>query len=363
MTLDIKGGLKNTKPSSNPYVVIEELISNSIDAFLIKENLSHNETDLKITLSVEIETDTLNHAANISITCQDNGIGFGPEQLDAFLTKDTSYKDELKISGLAKSRGAGRIQFFHHFININIESYFSLDGEISGIEMKYIHPQSRISSDSFKKFIPLKKDVGTTISFFNLHETTKKQLERHGSLSEIFSGDSLKNAVYISQLQRLISLKKELGNFSIEILCRDKSQDKEEVKTITVDDLPNLTEEENIKVEKRDPRTGISLNDHENFKISHYTLDASVYNMPKTKNVVAFCAKSSPVVDITKRYLPIPHEQEQPQNGCYHIIFIESVYLDTHVNERRDGFDSIPENIPNNDFLSVGEISLSLIHI
>jgi hypothetical protein len=31
MTLDIRGSLKNTKLSSNKYVVIEELISNAID--------------------------------------------------------------------------------------------------------------------------------------------------------------------------------------------------------------------------------------------------------------------------------------------------------------------------------------------
>ncbi|WP_404979930.1 transposase [Bradyrhizobium sp. Arg816] len=33
--------------------------------------------------------------------------------LKAFLTKDTSYKDELPIFGIGQCKGAGRIQFFH----------------------------------------------------------------------------------------------------------------------------------------------------------------------------------------------------------------------------------------------------------
>ncbi|WP_018457251.1 MULTISPECIES: hypothetical protein [unclassified Bradyrhizobium] len=38
MTLDIRGSIKNTKISSNPYVVFEELISNAIDSFLIRKH-------------------------------------------------------------------------------------------------------------------------------------------------------------------------------------------------------------------------------------------------------------------------------------------------------------------------------------
>lgn len=38
MMLDVRGSLKNTKISSDQYVVLEELISNSIDAFLIRQH-------------------------------------------------------------------------------------------------------------------------------------------------------------------------------------------------------------------------------------------------------------------------------------------------------------------------------------
>lgn len=39
MTLDIRGSLKNTKLSSNAYVVFEELLSNAIDSYLIRKHL------------------------------------------------------------------------------------------------------------------------------------------------------------------------------------------------------------------------------------------------------------------------------------------------------------------------------------
>ena len=38
MTLDIRGSIKNTKLSKNPYVVFEELISNAIDSYLIRKD-------------------------------------------------------------------------------------------------------------------------------------------------------------------------------------------------------------------------------------------------------------------------------------------------------------------------------------
>jgi hypothetical protein len=48
MALDIRGSLKNTKISSDGYVVLEELISNSIDAFLIRQHLDAERHSLAV---------------------------------------------------------------------------------------------------------------------------------------------------------------------------------------------------------------------------------------------------------------------------------------------------------------------------
>ena len=116
MTLDIRGSLKNTKISSDGYVVLEELISNSIDAFLIRQHLDPTRRSLEVSIEVDVTVSgLLGDGTDISIACTDNGCGFGDDQTDAFLTKDTSYKDDLSIAGIGKCKGAGRIQYFHHF--------------------------------------------------------------------------------------------------------------------------------------------------------------------------------------------------------------------------------------------------------
>ena len=131
MTLDIKGGRKNTAVSSNKYVVLEELILNSIDSYLIRRHANRiGIPELLITLDVEIfPASLIDGEYDLKISCTDNGAGFGEEQVKAFVTKDTSYKDYLKIIGIGKCKGAGRIQFFHYFDNLKIDSiYADVDG-------------------------------------------------------------------------------------------------------------------------------------------------------------------------------------------------------------------------------------------
>lgn len=99
---------------------------------------------------------------------------------------------------------------------------------------------------------------------------------------------------------------------------------------------------------------------HQYFNLSHYRLDAQRYSLPK--NAVAYCAKSSPVKDVTSQYLRTRAEQNNPTEGYYHFVLIESDYLDIHVNEQRDDFDGIPEEIPSGDMFSTEKISYAAIH-
>ena len=125
MTLDIRGSIKNTKLSSNPYVVFEELISNAIDSFLIRAHEDPTATSLNVRIGVDFQLAGLFEDQEVmSIVCTDNGCGLGDAPLKAFLTKDTSYKDDLTISGIGKCKGSGRIQFFHCFGAMTIDSTF-----------------------------------------------------------------------------------------------------------------------------------------------------------------------------------------------------------------------------------------------
>ena len=132
MTLDIRGGLKNTKISVNRYVVVEELLSNAIDSYLIRRSSDNNAPDLSVEIRIEFLPASLlgDDQFDLKISCIDNGAGFDDEQIRAFVTKDSTYKDYLNIKGIGKCKGAGRIQFFHFFRKFEVDSIFRKDGII-----------------------------------------------------------------------------------------------------------------------------------------------------------------------------------------------------------------------------------------
>src|SRR4051812_39521266 len=74
MTLDIRGSLKNTKLSSNRYVVFEELISNAIDSYLIRKHDDPSAPSLRIGVEVEFSAaNLLEDQEAMAISCTDNG--------------------------------------------------------------------------------------------------------------------------------------------------------------------------------------------------------------------------------------------------------------------------------------------------
>ncbi|BDA85903.1 hypothetical protein Sa4125_34450 [Aureimonas sp. SA4125] len=125
-------------------------------------------------------------------------------------------------------------------------------------------------------------------------------------------------------------------------------------------DLPAVSADLPIDIEERDPRTGAGLGTWQRFTLSHYKLDAEQYDLPR--NAIAFCAKSTPVKDITGHYLRTRAEQNNPVRGFHHIVLIEADYLDARVNEQRDDFPTIPYEIPSGDLFSSETLSYADIH-
>ncbi|SEQ45262.1 hypothetical protein SAMN05216600_10638 [Pseudomonas cuatrocienegasensis] len=293
------------------------------------------------------------------IFCKDNGCGLGEDQLKAFLTKDTSYKDDLSISGIGKCKGAGRIQFFHHFSALSIDSTYRQESDIIRCEMHYSEPQKQIDSDDFRFGSGSESTIGTVIKLAQFKESVRSRITHGDALSSFFSASMLKKQMLVAFLQRLIGLDSRLGDFEINFTtCH--WQNSEQIDLLKRSDLPPVTAERVVEVEERDPSTGNTLGTSQSFKISHFQLDAGQYGLPK--NSIAFCAKSSPVKDITPRYLRTRTEQNNPVGGFHHIVLIESDYLDQRVNEQRDDFDSIPLEIPSGDMFSSEKLSYIAIH-
>ncbi|HKT54543.1 MAG TPA: hypothetical protein VJP88_08820, partial [Caulobacteraceae bacterium] len=193
MTLDIRGSLKNTKLSSNPYVVFEELISNAIDSYLIRKDSEPTAPDLSVRVEVAFQKAGLFGDQDVmTVSCADNGCGLGEAQLKAFLTKDTSYKDDLAIAGIGKCKGAGRIQFFHHFAGMTIDSTFRRDGEVLRRQMIYAEPQKQIEFDDFVLGTGEAAAIGTTIQLRNFKDSARERLAPDTLLSTLFSAPTLK---------------------------------------------------------------------------------------------------------------------------------------------------------------------------
>ncbi len=341
MALDIRGGLKNTKLSKNPYVVFEELISNAIDSFLIRKHYDQCAPDMRIEIKVDLSNSGIfNDTSNMEISCKDNGCGLGNEQLKAFLTKDTSYKDDLSIPGIGKCKGAGRIQYFHYFSAVNIKSIYEVNGDFYKRELNYCEPQKEIIENDFLTLPCEDNIIGTNIRLSQLKESTYKKTINNRELTDLYSASILSKHMLLSFLQRLIGLGEQLGDFEIEFKTIKDNELVEEI-ILKRDDLPTVTSVENTSIQEFNEDDEVYSSHPEIFKISHYKLDAKIFDLPK--NSISLCAKSSPVKDITTRYLRSRSEQNNAINGFHHIVMIESEYLDARVNEQRDDFEDIPE--------------------
>lgn len=297
--------------------------------------------------------------SDIAITCSDNGCGFGDDQTHAFLTKDTSYKDDLSIAGIGKCKGSGRIQYFHHFERVGIRSTFRNDTGVLTRTLPLEDGRKKIDLVDFALSEGDADEIGTTIRLENLRQSTRHRLFKTEALTEVFSAASMRRNMLIAFLQRLISLKAELGDFVIKFETQypDGHVDRS---SLSAADLPKVTVVKPAEVEERDPRSGDHLGRTQRFTLSHYRLDAKTYDLPR--NAISFCARSSPVLDITRRYLRTVSEQNQPVEGFHHIVLIEGDLLDKRVNEQRDGFDEIPEEIPVTELFTEETISYADIY-
>lgn len=359
MALDIRGSLKNTKINlSNTYVMVDELLSNAIDSYLIRKSREPSLDGLKVTFSLEFFDKELDgDSYDLKISCADNGIGLGDDQLKAFVTKDTSYKDDLAIEGIGQCKGSGRIQFLHYFSKLSIDSIYRVE---SGYQRRQLNIDDtvvkEIAEDMFRTEDVNEQKIRTTIVLDVLKADIYERVFANKNLRQEFSADTLKHHVMVNFLQRFVGLKESLSHFSI--VFKTKYKDLEEEASLSPPDLPEVTGTQAVEVFYEDAN-GQKTDKSEIFTITHYKLDKTEYRLPR--NAVALCAKSSPVKSITRRYLKTGTLENNDVNGFYHIILIESDYLDRRVNEHRDDFD-IPTASGNADLFLENLISLEGIY-
>jgi hypothetical protein len=172
MTLDIRGGRKNTAINHSYYVVFEEMLSNAIDSYLIRTNRVGTVPPFLLKIDIKVIDDLLGTPFDVEINCADNGAGFGEDEVKAFVTKDSTYKDQLQIPGIGKCKGAGRIQFFHHFELLSIDSVFQQSGETVRRTLQVGESTREISENSFIATPADGAEVKTTFMLKSLRQST-----------------------------------------------------------------------------------------------------------------------------------------------------------------------------------------------
>ena len=353
MTLDIRGGRKNTAINHSDYVVFEEMLSNAIDSYLIRKKRDSSAPPFVMKVGVKIfDADLLGSQFNVEIECVDNGAGFGDDEVKAFVTKDSTYKDQLQIPGIGKCKGAGRIQFFHHFDKLAINSVFERAGKTVRRTLQVDESTREISESSFSETAADGVDVTTafTLKGRRQNQLTAEQKAEQGAVPDVFSAVAITTHLYTSLLQRLIILKQLIGDFKIEVASEHGQQPATE--TIESKHLPEpIGKVAEIRLtcqHSKEPRTGPLL------RVNRYSFLAAEF--PNFQHEVALCANSAVVQQITKRYLRHANERKQPTNGNFELLLVESDLLEEKVNQQRDGFD-IPSTCTDTDTL-VEEFSL-----
>ncbi|AKK23922.1 ATP-binding protein [Pandoraea oxalativorans] len=335
MTLDIHGGLKNTAINTSDYIVFEEMLSNAIDSYLIRQNAEKEAPPFSVEIRVEIvSTSLFDDGFDVEICCTDNGAGFGEEQVKAFITKDSTYKDRLKIQGIGKCKGAGRIQFFHHFERLSLDSVFRHGDDIRRRTLNIESATREVSRESFAEESALGADLYTTVTLRRRRTAASigDARSERGATPDTFSCGGIADHLYTSFLQRLIVLRGLIGDFTIKIAstCSGKT----ETATIAGNDLPTPLETLSLPLICEH---GKGAQPTSTLEITRYSFLASKF--PSFQHEVALCANSAIVQQLTKRYLKSASDRHKPIDGNFELILVESPLLEERVNLQRDGFD------------------------
>lgn len=348
MTLDIRGGRKNTAINHSDYVVFEEMLSNAIDSYLIRKSRLNTSPPFSMKIDIEvIQADLLGAQWDVKIGTTDNGAGFGDDEVKAFVTKDSTYKDQLQIPGIGKCKGAGRIQFFHHFDRLTIDSTFEHSGEVFRRTLFVDEKTREVSESSFDKTQTDNAEIQTSFVLKNRRQSvlTAEQKAEQASIPEIFSAPTVSAHLYTALLQRLIVLKTLIGDFKIEV--SSTIGDETATEAIESKDLPEpvggVAEIPLVCAHSKEIRTGATL------RVTRYSFPESEF--PNFQHEVALCANSAVVLPITKRYLRHVSDRKRATEGNFELLLVENDLLEEKVNQQRDGFD-IPLVCTDNDTLT-----------
>ena len=198
--------------------MFDELLSNAIDSFLIRRANDSTAKDLDVHFNLEFfDAELEGNVYDLRVSCADNGAGFGSLETKAFVTKDTSFKDDLGVEGIGRCKGTGRVQYFHFFNKLSVSSIFTEEGLTYERRLELSAGTKELDEDNFKVFPASGRSVGTTLTLDGIRDQFLTQLAPSSSIKEDLSAFALKQHLLVNFLHRLVGLKEHIGDFSIRI--------------------------------------------------------------------------------------------------------------------------------------------------
>lgn len=147
--MNLSGAMDLIKMSKNPFAPVYEAITNSLEALAQRDSTNSPQIEVRLFFTGLFEgEDKLEQ-----IDVVDNGVGFNQENYDRFrefFVKSKGYDN----------RGTGRLQYFHRFHRVRIDSVFEYDGKLF-----------RRKIDCHKASFIVKEDLDECLSPANLQTT------------------------------------------------------------------------------------------------------------------------------------------------------------------------------------------------
>jgi len=318
--IDIEGRISKIR-ISNPLFVVYEAITNSIHAVEeTQQKITEHSIEVKFVRSSQMvmeNSGTLSEITGLKIT--DSGIGFNEENFKSFLTFDSTYK--VRIGG----KGVGRLTWLKFFSRISVTSTFF---------------ESETNNYYERAFDFTKQGVEDKIS-----EDSSSELKTIITMDGLISGNFPKGLDTIA------------GNLIEHFLSYFSTG---HIPKITITDGS-----ETIDLNRK-YQTEYSPNTYTlPFKIKgvDFKLTCLEVKTLNTGHKVYLCAHKRTINKATidlKNESPLFKKKLKDSTGeeFYFVSFLESDYLDSHVNDNRTGFE-FGETVENADLFS--DISLAEI--
>jgi len=163
--ISINSACSLIKKSKDCFAPIREAVSNSLDAIKQRQETDNNFTSvISVAVNFKSNKNLLDKTVFLdSISIEDNGIGFTSENLSRF-------KNLADNSKNLNNRGTGKIQIFHRFNKIFIDSIF-YENNI----FKKLNVELEKANGEYKEYITENDIQGNTGTMIKMQEFTNKK--------------------------------------------------------------------------------------------------------------------------------------------------------------------------------------------